>query len=74
MGTYQKIKQAKADITRLEEELDQSAYWADYAVRKDQLESARRKYRTLNNELTVQNTVIVLAIIIVAGVVISCLL
>tara|TARA_Y100000592_G_C5454070_1_gene310363 strand:+ start:179 stop:403 length:225 start_codon:yes stop_codon:yes gene_type:complete len=74
MGTYQKIKQAKADITRLEKELDQSAYWADYAVRKDQLESARRKYRTLNNELTVQNIVIVLAIIIVAGVVISCLL
>lgn len=74
MGTYQKIKQAKADITRLEEELDQSAYWADYAVRKDQLESARRKYRTLTNELTIQNAVIALAIIIIAGILISCLL
>lgn len=57
MGTYQKMKQAEADIARLEKEY---ADWADHAMRTDQLESAREKYRSLRYEYTIQSSVLVL--------------
>ena len=62
MGTYQKMKQAEADIARLEREVDQSAYWADHAMRTDQLESAREKYRSLKYEYTIQSTLLILVV------------
>lgn len=67
MGTYQKMKQAEADIAKLQEEVDHSAYWADYAVRKDQLESAREKYRSLKYEYTVQSSVLILVVILIVA-------
>jgi hypothetical protein len=58
MGTYQKMKQAEAKIERLQQELDHSAYWAHYAVVKDELESAKEKYRTLKYEYTIQSSIL----------------
>ena len=57
MGTYQKMKQAEADIARLEKEY---ADWADHAIRTDQLESAREKYRSLRYEYTIQSSILIL--------------
>ena len=57
MGTYQKMKQAEADIARLEKEY---ADWADHAMRTDQLESAREKYRSLRYEYTIQSSILIL--------------
>lgn len=57
MGTYQKMKQAEADIARLEKEY---ADWVDHPMRTDQLESAREKYRSLRYEYTIQSSVLVL--------------
>ena len=71
MGTYQKMKQAEANIAKLQEEVDHSAYWADYAVRKDQLESAREKYRSLKYEYTIQSSVLILVVFAVIAVVTS---
>ncbi len=65
MGTYQKMKQAEANIERLQQEVDQSAYWADYEVRKDQLESAREKYRSLKYEYTIQNTILIVVVVLI---------
>ena len=63
MGTYQKMKQAEADIARLEREVDESAYW-DHAVRKDQLESAKEKYRSLKYEYTIQSSILILVVFV----------
>ena len=57
MGTYQKMKQAEADIARLEKEY---ADWADHPMRTDQLESAREKYRSLKYEYTIQSSILIL--------------
>lgn len=57
MGTYQKMKQAEADIARLEREY---ADWPNHAFVTDQLESAREKYRSLRYEYTIQNSLLVL--------------
>ena len=57
MGTYQKMKQAEADIARSEREY---ADWADHAMRTDQLESAREKYRSLKYEYTIQSSILIL--------------
>ena len=57
MGTYQKMKQAEADIARLEKEY---ADWADHAMRTDQLESAKEKYRSLKYEYTIQSSILIL--------------
>lgn len=74
MGTYQEMKQAEADIARLQEEVDHSAYWADYAVRKDQLESAREKYRSLKYEYTIQSSVLILVVFVTIAITTSYLL
>jgi len=73
MGTYQKMKQAEADIERLQQEVDHSLYWADYAVRKDQLESAREKYRSLKYEYTIQSSILILVVFTVIAVLASIL-
>ncbi len=65
MGTYQKMKKAEANIERLQQEVDQSAYWADYEVRKDQLESAREKYRSLKYEYTIQSTILIVVVVLI---------
>ena len=57
MGAYQKMKQAEADIARLEKEY---ADWADHPMRTDQLESAREKYRSLKYEYTIQSSILIL--------------
>ena len=57
MGTYQKMKQAEADIARLEKEY---ADWADHPMRTDQLESAKEKYRSLKYEYTIQSSILIL--------------
>jgi hypothetical protein len=57
MGTYQKMKQAEADIARLEREY---ADWADHPMRTDQLESAKEKYRSLKYEYTIQSSILIL--------------
>ena len=57
MGTYQKMKQAEADIARLEKEY---ADWADHPMRTDQLESAKEKYRSLRYEYTIQSSILIL--------------
>jgi len=62
MGTYHKMKQAEADIERLQQEVDHSLYWADHAMRTDQLESAREKYRSLKYEYTIQSSVLILVV------------
>ena len=74
MGTYQKMKQAEADIARLEKEVDQSAYWADHAMRTDQLESAREKYRSLKYEYTIQSSVLILVVFVTIAIATSYLL
>lgn len=74
MGTYQKMKQAEADIARLEREVDQSAYWADHAMRTDQLESAREKYRSLKYEYTIQSTLLILVVLTAVAVLTNYLL
>lgn len=68
MGTYQKMKQAEADIARLEREY---ADWADHAIRTDQLESAKEKYRTLKYEYTIQSSVFILVAFTVLTVLVS---
>ena len=73
MGTYQKMKEAEANIERLQQEVNQSAYWADYGMRKDQLESAREKYRTLKYEYTIQSSVLILVVFAVIAVIASVL-
>ncbi len=67
------MKQAEADIARLEREVYQSAYWADHAVRTDQLESAREKYCTLKYEYTIQSSVLILVVFTVLAVITSIL-
>ena len=74
MGTYQKLKQAEADIARLEREVDESAYWAHYAVTKDELESAKEKYRTLKYEYTIQSTLLISIVFTAVAVLTSYLL
>ena len=71
MGTYQKMKQAEAKIERLQQELDHSAYWAHYAVVKDELESAKEKYRTLKYEYTIQSSILILVAFTVIAVLAS---
>jgi hypothetical protein len=56
------MKQAEADIEKLQQEVDHSLYLTDYAVRKDQLESAREKYRSLKYEYTIQSSVLILVV------------
>ena len=79
MGTYQKMKQAEAEIERLEkfvqhtnvdeiEVIDEPHYFAEYTRRKEQLESARHKYRTLKYEYNAQRTLLVFAILGLAGI------
>tara|TARA_B110000483_G_C18129029_1_gene516852 strand:+ start:611 stop:817 length:207 start_codon:yes stop_codon:yes gene_type:complete len=51
------MKQAEADIARLEKEY---ADWADHPMRTDQLESAREKYRSLKYEYTIQSSILIL--------------
>tara|TARA_R110002126_G_scaffold216675_1_gene362668 strand:+ start:203 stop:409 length:207 start_codon:yes stop_codon:yes gene_type:complete len=51
------MKQAEADIARLEKEY---ADWADHAMRTDQLESAKEKYRSLKYEYTIQSSILIL--------------
>jgi len=74
MGTYQEMKQAEADIARLQKEVDYSAYWADYAVRKEELESAREKYRSLKYEYTIQSSVLILVVFVTIAIATSYLL
>ena len=74
MGTYQKMKQAEADIAKLQEEVDHSAYWADYALRKEELESAREKYRSLKYEYTIQSSVLILVVFVTIAIATSYLL
>jgi len=74
MGTYQKMKQAEADIERLQQEVDHSLYWADYTVRKDQLESAREKYRSLKYEYTIQSSILILVVFVTIAIATSYLL
>jgi len=74
MGTYQKMKKAEANIARLEKEVDQSSYWADHAVRTDQLESAREKYRSLKYEYTIQSSILILAVFTTVAIATSYLL
>ena len=74
MGAYQKMKQAEAEIERLQEEVDHSLYWADYAVRKEQLESAREKYRSLNYQYTIQSSVLILVVFVTIAIATSYLL
>jgi hypothetical protein len=68
------MKQAEADIARLEREVDQSAYWADHAMRTDQLESAREKYRSLKYEYTIQSTLLILVVLTAVAVLTNYLL
>ena len=74
MGTYQKMKQVEADIERLQQELDQSAYWAEISGRKEQLESAREKYRSLKYEYTIQSSVLILVVFVTIAITTSYLL
>lgn len=62
MGTYQKMKQAEADIARLEKEY---ANWADHPMRTDQLESAKEKYRSLKYEYTIQSSILILVVVLI---------
>tara|TARA_R100000951_G_scaffold114569_1_gene119773 strand:- start:450 stop:665 length:216 start_codon:yes stop_codon:yes gene_type:complete len=68
------MKQAEVDIARLEKEVDQSAYWADHAMRTDQLESAREKYRSLKYEYTIQSSVLILVVFVTIAIATSYLL
>ena len=71
MGTYQKMKQAEADIARLEREY---ADWADHAIRTDQLNSAKEKYRSLKYEYTIQSSVLILVVFVTIAITTSYLL
>ncbi len=71
MGTYQKMKQAEADIARLEREY---ADWADHAIRTDQLNSAREKYRSLKYEYTIQSSILILVVFVTIAIATSYLL
>lgn len=71
MGTYQKMKQAEADIARLEKEY---ADWADHPMRTDQLQSAREKYRSLRYEYTIQSSVLILVVFVTIAIATSYLL
>lgn len=74
MGTYQKMKQVEADIERLQQEVDQSAYWAEISGRKEQLESAREKYRSLKYEYTIQSSILILVVFVTIAITTSYLL
>ena len=74
MGTYQKMKQAEADIEKLQQEVDQSAYWAEISGRKEQLESAREKYRSLRYEYTIQSSILILVVFVTVAIATSYLL
>ena len=74
MGTYQKMKQAEADIEKLQQEVDQSAYWAEISGRKEQLDSAREKYRSLRYEYTIQSSVLILVVFVTVAIATSYLL
>lgn len=71
MGTYQKMKQVEADIERLQQEVDHSAYWAEISGRKEQLDSAKEKYRTLKYEYTIQSSILILVAFTVIAVLAS---
>jgi len=71
MGTYQKMKQAEADIARLEREY---ADWADHAIRTDQLNSAKEKYRSLKYEYTIQSSILILVVFVTIAIATSYLL
>jgi len=62
------MKQAEADIARLEREY---ADWADHAIRTDQLESAKEKYRSLKYEYTIQSSILILVAFTVIAVLAS---
>ena len=68
MGTYQKMKQAEADIARLEREY---ADWPNHAFVTDQLESAREKYRSLKYEDTIQSSILILVAFTVIAVLVN---
>ncbi len=74
MGTYQKMKQAEADIEKLQQEVDQSAYWAEISGRKEQLDSAREKYRSLRYEYTMQSSILILVVFVTVAIATSYLL
>jgi len=61
MGTYQKMKQAEAEYKELENDIStpekEKMYW-----------SSRNKYRTLKYEYNIQRTLIVFAILSLAGI------
>ena len=61
MGTYQKMKQAEAEYKDLENDIStpekEKMYW-----------SSRNKYRTLKYEYNIQRTLIVFAILGLAGI------
>ena len=73
MGTYQKMKQAEADIEKLQQEVDHSAYWAEISGRKEQLDSAKEKYRSLRYEYTIQSSVLILIVFATLAVITSIL-
>ncbi len=74
MGTYQKMKQAEADIEKLQQEVDQSVYWAEISGRKEQLDSAREKYRSLRYEYTMQSSILILVVFVTVAIATSYLL
>lgn len=74
MGTYQKMKQVEAEIERLQQEVDHSAYWAEISGRKEQLDSAREKYRSLKYEYTIQSSVLILVVFVTIAIATSYLL
>lgn len=74
MGTYQKMKQAEADIEKLQQEVDHSAYWAEISGRKKQLDSAKEKYRSLKYEYTIQSSILILVVFTAVAVLTSYLL
>jgi hypothetical protein len=65
------MKQAEADIARLEREY---ADWADHAIRTDQLNSAKEKYRSLKYEYTIQSSVLILVVFVTIAIATSYLL
>jgi len=65
------MKQAEADIARLEREY---ADWADHAIRTDQLNSAKEKYRSLKYEYTIQSSILILVVFVTIAIATSYLL
>ena len=65
------MKQAEADIARLEREY---ADWADHAIRRDQLDSAKEKYRSLKYEYTIQSSILILVVFVTIAIATSYLL